>query len=213
MGKLTEVQQQLLDAGEYLPLMEEFYTIQGEGYNTGQAAFFIRLGGCDVGCHWCDVKESWDASLHPLTPIFDIVNKANSFPAKAVVITGGEPLLYNLEPLCSMLHEQGIRIFIETSGAYPVSGSFDWICVSPKKFKNPRPDMLAIADELKVIVFNKQDFDWAEQHAPLLKTNCLQYLQPEWSKSTVLMPEIVEFVKMNPQWKISLQTHKYMHIP
>ena len=213
MGKLTEVQQQLLDSGEHLPLMEEFYTIQGEGYNTGQAAYFIRLGGCDVGCHWCDVKESWDASLHPLTPIRDIVDKANSFPSKAVVITGGEPLLYNLEPLCSMLHEQGIRIFLETSGAYPVSGSFDWICVSPKKFKNPRPDMLAIADELKVIVFNKQDFDWAEQHAPLLKTNCLQYLQPEWSKSTVLMPEIVEFVKMNPQWKISLQTHKYMHIP
>ena len=213
MGKLTEVQQQLLDSGEHLPLMEEFYTIQGEGFNTGQAAYFIRLGGCDVGCHWCDVKESWDASLHPLTPIRNIVDKANSFPAKAVVITGGEPLLYNLEPLCSMLHEQGIRIFLETSGAYPVSGSFDWICVSPKKFKSPRKDMLEIADELKVIVFNKQDFDWAEQHASFLKTNCLQYLQPEWSKSTVLMPEIVEFVKMNPQWKISLQTHKYMHIP
>ena len=213
MAKLTEAQQQLLDSGEHLPLMEEFYTIQGEGFNTGQAAYFIRLGGCDVGCHWCDVKESWDASLHPLTSIRDIVEKANSFPAKAVVITGGEPLLYNLEPLCSMLHEQGIRIFLETSGAYPVSGSFDWICVSPKKFKSPRKDMLAIADELKVIVFNKQDFDWAEQHASFLKTNCLQYLQPEWSKSTVLMPEIVEFVKMNPQWKISLQTHKYMHIP
>ena len=213
MGKLTEVQQQLLDSGEHLPLMEEFYTIQGEGFNTGQAAYFIRLGGCDVGCHWCDVKESWDASLHPLTSIREIVEKASSFPAKAVVITGGEPLLYNLEPLCSMLHEQGIRIFLETSGAYPVSGSFDWICVSPKKFKSPRKDMLEIADELKVIVFNKQDFDWAEQHASFLKTNCLQYLQPEWSKSTVLMPEIVEFVKMNPQWKISLQTHKYMHIP
>ncbi len=213
MGKLTEVQQQLLDSGEHLPLMEEFYTIQGEGFNTGQAAYFIRLGGCDVGCHWCDVKESWDASLHPLTPIRDIVDKASSFPAKAVVITGGEPLLYNLEPLCSMLHEQGIRIFLETSGAYPVSGSFDWICVSPKKFKNPRPDMLAIADELKVIVFNKQDFDWAEQHTTFLKSNCLQYLQPEWSKASILMPEIVEFVKMNPQWKISLQTHKYMHIP
>lgn len=213
MGKLTEVQQQLLDSGEHLPLMEEFYTIQGEGFNTGQAAYFIRLGGCDVGCHWCDVKESWDASLHPLTPIRDIVDKANSFPAKAVVITGGEPLLYNLEPLCSMLHEQGIRIFLETSGAYPVSGSFDWICLSPKKFKSPRKDMLAIADELKVIVFNKQDFDWAEQHTSFLKSNCLQYLQPEWSKASILMSEIVEFVKINPQWKISLQTHKYMHIP
>ena len=213
MGKLTEVQQQLLDSGEHLPLMEEFYTIQGEGFNTGQAAYFIRLGGCDVGCHWCDVKESWDASLHPLTPIRDIVDKASSFPAKAVVITGGEPLLYNLEPLCSMLHEQGIRIFLETSGAYPVSGSFDWICVSPKKFKSPRKDMLAIADELKVIVFNKQDFDWAEQHTSFLKSNCLQYLQPEWSKASILISEIVEFVKINPQWKISLQTHKYMHIP
>ena len=213
MGKLTEVQQQLLDSGEHLPLMEEFYTIQGEGFNTGQAAYFIRLGGCDVGCHWCDVKESWDASLHPLTPIRDIVDKASSFPAKAVVMTGGEPLLYNLEPLCSMLHEQGIRIFLETSGAYPVSGSFDWICVSPKKFKSPRKDMLAIADELKVIVFNKQDFDWAAEHTTFLKSNCLHYLQPEWSKASILMPEIVEFVKMNPQWKISLQTHKYMHIP
>ena len=213
MGKLTEVQQQLLDSGEHLPLMEEFYTIQGEGFNTGQAAYFIRLGGCDVGCHWCDVKESWDASLHPLTPIRDIVDKANSFPAKAVVITGGEPLLYNLEPLCSMLHEQGIRIFLETSGAYPVSGSFDWICVSPKKFKSPRKDMLAIADELKVIVFIKQDFDWAEQHTSFLKSNCLQYLQPEWSNASILISEIVEFVKINPQWKISLQTHKYMHIP
>ena len=213
MPQLTEEQQQLLDSGELLPLMEEFYTIQGEGFNTGQAAYFIRLGGCDVGCHWCDVKESWDASLHPLTPISEITNKAKLFPAKAVVITGGEPLLYNLEPLCSMLHQNGIKIFLETSGAYPVSGNFEWICVSPKKFKSPRKDMLEIADELKVIVFNKQDFSWAEQHASSLKNSCLQYLQPEWSKSVELMPEIVAYVKANPQWKISLQTHKYMHIP
>ncbi len=213
MANLTEEQNILLERGEALPLMEEFYTIQGEGFNTGQAAYFIRLGGCDVGCHWCDVKESWDASIHPLTSVKEIAEKASMYPAKAVVITGGEPLLYNLGPLCDTLKAQGIRIFLETSGAYPLSGSFDWICVSPKKFKGPRKDLLEQADELKVIVFNKQDFSWAEEHAVNIRSECKHYLQPEWSKASQLMPEIVEYVKSNPQWQISLQTHKYMHIP
>jgi organic radical activating enzyme len=213
MANLNEEQQAQLDKGESLPLMEEFYTIQGEGRNTGQAAYFIRLGGCDVGCHWCDVKESWDANIHPLTPIEKIVANAALYPAKAVVITGGEPLLYNLEPLTSLLRASGIRIFLETSGAYPMSGHFDWVCVSPKKFKGPRKDMLERADELKVIVFNQSDFDWAEGHAKEIRTDCLRYLQPEWSKAEKLTEVIVEYVKENPMWQISLQTHKYMHIP
>jgi organic radical activating enzyme len=213
MANLNEVQQAQLDKGESLPLMEEFYTIQGEGRNTGQAAYFIRLGGCDVGCHWCDVKESWDASIHPLTPIEQIVANAAAYPAKAVVITGGEPLLYNLEPLTSQLKAAGIRIFLETSGAYPISGHFDWVCVSPKKFKGPRKDMLERADELKVIVFNASDFQWAEEHAAFIRPDCLRYLQPEWSKAEKLTDVIVEYVKEQPRWQVSLQTHKYMHIP
>ncbi len=213
MANLTEAQQILLDNGNALPLMEDFYTIQGEGFNTGQAAYFIRLGGCDVGCHWCDVKESWDANLHPLTNIAEIVEKAALYPAKAVVITGGEPLIYNLAPLTLMLKNRGIRIFLETSGAYPLSGEFDWVCVSPKKFKAPRKDLLERADELKVIVFNKQDFNWANQHLQDINEKCIRYIQPEWSKASQLMSEIVEFVKENPRWMISLQTHKYMHIP
>ena len=193
--------------------MEAFYTIQGEGANTGTAAYFIRLGGCDVGCHWCDVKESWDAELHPLTPIEDILTVARSFPGKAVVVTGGEPLLYNLNPLTAQLHENGIQTFIETSGAYPISGYWDWVCLSPKKFKAPDPGVYAHADELKVIIFNKSDFLWAEEHAAKVGAHTRLYLQPEWSKANQLMPLIVEYVKSNPQWRVSLQTHKYMDIP
>ncbi|MDX5348103.1 MAG: 7-carboxy-7-deazaguanine synthase QueE [Hymenobacteraceae bacterium] len=193
--------------------MEEFYTIQGEGYHSGKAAYFIRLGGCDVGCHWCDVKESWDASLHPLTETDKIVAEAAKHPGKAVVVTGGEPLIYNLDYLCSELQKRGIKTFIETSGAYPLSGSWDWICVSPKKFKAPRPEILPLAGELKVIVFNKSDFKWAEEHAAQVGPQTKLYLQPEWSKVNQLMPEIVEYVKNNPKWQVSLQTHKYMNIP
>lgn len=213
MPELSPEQQALLDAGLLLPVMEAFYTIQGEGFNTGQAAYFIRLGGCDVGCHWCDVKESWDAALHPLTAVEDIVARAEEHPAKAVVITGGEPLIYNLDELCSRLKAAGIRIFLETSGSWPPSGSFDWICVSPKKFKAPRPDMLEKAHELKVIVFNRSDFAWAEEHAARVNESCYLYLQPEWSRAEQLMPVLVDYVKMHPRWMISLQTHKYMHIP
>lgn len=204
---------QVPEDGSLLPLMEEFYTIQGEGYHTGKAAYFIRLGGCDVGCHWCDVKESWDATLHPLTTVETIVQNAQLYPAKTVVITGGEPLIYNLDLLTSRLKDEGIQTFIETSGAYPLSGKWDWICLSPKKFKAPRPEVLAVAGELKVIVFNKSDFLWAEEHAQMVGENCKLYLQPEWSKAHEITPSIIEYVKDNPKWNISLQTHKYLNIP
>jgi 7-carboxy-7-deazaguanine synthase len=205
--------QEVPEDGTLLPLMEEFYTIQGEGFHTGKAAYFIRLGGCDVGCHWCDVKESWDATLHPLTFSDTIVHNANKFPGKAVVVTGGEPLIYNLDYLTSRLNENGIKTFIETSGAYPLSGHWDWICLSPKKFKAPRKDVLPYANELKVIVFNKSDFAWAEEHALLVGENCKLYLQPEWSKSVEMTPLIIDYVMNNPRWEISLQTHKYLNIP
>lgn len=199
--------------GTLLPLMEEFYTIQGEGYNTGKAAYFIRLGGCDVGCHWCDVKESWNADLHPLTKTDKIVENASQHPGKAVVVTGGEPLIYNLDYLTGELHLKGIKTFIETSGAYPVSGNWDWICLSPKKFKAPLPQITLLAHELKVIVFNKSDFPWAEEHAKTVSPACKLYLQPEWSQTGKVTPLIIEYVKRNPQWEISLQTHKYLNIP
>ena len=199
--------------GKSLPLMEEFYTIQGEGFHTGKSAYFIRLGGCDVGCHWCDVKESWDSTIHPLTKVEDIVSKAKNFAAKSVVITGGEPLMYDLCLLTEMLKDNGITIFLETSGSWPISGSFDWICLSPKKFKKPLPGILQIANELKVIIQNKHDFIWAEEHASQMKENCFLYLQPEWSRAEKMLPEIIEYVKNHPKWMISLQTHKYMGIP
>ncbi len=210
---LSSMINQIPEDGTLLPLMEEFYTIQGEGYHTGKAAYFIRLGGCDVGCHWCDVKESWDANLHPLTPADQIIQNAERFPGKAVVITGGEPLIYQLDYLTAGLKQKGIQTFIETSGAYPLSGHWDWICLSPKKFKAPRPDITLFANELKVIVFNKSDFEWAEKHASMVNPNCKLYLQPEWSKSADMTPLIVEYVKNNPRWEISLQTHKFLNIP
>jgi organic radical activating enzyme len=204
---------QVPEDGTLLPLMEEFYTIQGEGYNTGKAAYFIRLGGCDVGCHWCDVKESWNADIHPLTHADQIVANAEKYPGKAVVITGGEPLIYNLDYLTSKLREKGIKTFIETSGAYPLSGTWDWICLSPKKFKAPLPGLASVAGELKVIVFNKSDFEFAEQHAKLVSEGCKLYLQPEWSKSKEMTPLIIDYVMANPKWEISLQTHKFLNIP
>ncbi len=205
--------QQVPEDGSLLPLMEEFYTIQGEGYHSGKAAYFIRLGGCDVGCHWCDVKESWDAELHPLTPADRIVENAAKYPGKAVVITGGEPLIYNLDYLTSELQKRGIKTFIETSGAYPLSGYWDWICLSPKKFKAPHLSVLPKAGELKVIVFNKSDFQWAEKYAEMVSPGCKLYLQPEWSKAAEVTPLIIDYVLQNPKWEISLQTHKYLNIP
>jgi 7-carboxy-7-deazaguanine synthase len=203
----------LLKAGKLLPLMEEFYTIQGEGFNTGKAAYFIRIGGCDVGCHWCDVKESWDANIHPLTPIEKIIENVIAYKASSVVVTGGEPLIYNLEALTDLLKKNNIETFIETSGAYALSGTWDWICLSPKKTMVPLKEVYQKAHELKVIVFNKHDFIWAEEQAALVNKNCYLYLQPEWSKHATVLPEMIEYVKKNPKWMISLQTHKYMNIP
>lgn len=193
--------------------MEEFYTIQGEGRNTGKAAYFIRIGGCDVGCHWCDVKESWDANVHPLTPVEKIISNVLAWKAGSVVVTGGEPLIYNLAELTRLLKEQKIETFIETSGAYELSGDWDWICLSPKKTMPPLPGIYEKAQELKVIVFNKHDFKWAEEQASKVSPDCYLYLQPEWSKHQDLLPEIIDYVKNNPRWMISLQTHKYMNIP
>jgi len=210
---LDTLQKQQLDKGEILPVMEMFYSIQGEGYNTGKAAFFIRIGGCDVGCHWCDVKESWDARLHPLTPVQKIVEEVQKYPAKAVVITGGEPLLYNLDSLCQRLKSLSISIFLETSGTCDLTGIFDWICVSPKSQLSPTKEMLQLADELKVIIHEETDFDFALSSLPFVKDKCLLYLQPEWSRHESMLPLITDFVMQNPRWMVSLQSHKYMKIP
>jgi 7-carboxy-7-deazaguanine synthase len=213
LSNLSDHQQRLLDEGRLLPVMEMFYSIQGEGYNTGKAAFFIRIGGCDVACNWCDVKESWDASVHPLTTTDVILENVLQYPATSVVITGGEPLMYNLDYLCGILKAHDINIFLETSGVYPLSGTFDWICVSPKLQVNPRRDMLQLADELKVIIFDEADFDWAEMNIPFVTQKCLLYLQPEWSRYQKMLPKIVDYILRNPRWMFSLQSHKFMNIP
>lgn len=203
----------LLRHGLVLPVMEEFYTLQGEGFNTGQAAYFIRIGGCDVGCRWCDVKESWNASQFPPSPVDPIVERAASFPAKAVVITGGEPMLYNLDYLCRELENRGIRRFLETSGSQPLSGTWDWVCMSPKKDSPPLNENALKASELKVIVHDDTDFNWAEENARTVSPDCQLYLQPEWSQRSTMMPKIIRYIQSHPRWKISLQSHKYMRIP
>jgi organic radical activating enzyme len=205
-----------MSAGENnnsLPVMEHFYTIQGEGCHQGRAAYFIRLGGCDVGCVWCDVKESWEAGKHPLFNIESLKLKVKETPAEMVVITGGEPLMHNLEELTAALQASGLKTHIETSGAYPLSGSWDWICLSPKKFKVPLPEILPLANELKVVVFNKSDFEWAEKYAALVSAECKLYLQPEWDKVAEMTPLIVDYIKANPKWELSLQVHKYINVP
>lgn len=202
-----------LTTGLDLPLMEAFYTLQGEGAHSGKAAYFIRLGGCDVGCVWCDVKESWDAAGHPVTPVSGIVAAALRYPARLAVITGGEPLLYNLNPLTAALHEHGFAVHLETSGAHPLSGAWDWICLSPKKFKAARTEVFDAADELKVVVYHPSDLVWAEEQARNVRESCRLFLQPEWSRSRRMLPEIIGFIKANPRWRISLQSHKYMEIP
>ena len=204
--------QALVDKGEMLPLMEEFYTIQGEGYHKGTAAYFIRVGGCDVGCHWCDVKESWNAATHPPTHVDQIVDNAARY-SDTIVVTGGEPLTWDMNPLTEKLKARGLKIHIETSGAYPLSGQWDWICLSPKKMKLPTPEVYQKAHELKVIVYNRHDFTFAEEQAAKVNENCILYLQPEWSKRDKMIPEIVAYVMKNPKWKVSLQTHKYLNIP
>lgn len=209
--KESEVKE-LVATGEMLPLMEEFYTIQGEGYHKGTAAYFIRIGGCDVGCHWCDVKESWNAKLHPPTSVEAIVENAVRY-SKTVVVTGGEPLTWDMTRLTALLKEKGAAIHIETSGAYPMTGIWDWICLSPKKIKLPTEEIYQVANELKVIVFNKHDLVFAEEQAAKVNSNCILYLQPEWSNREKMIPLIVDYVMQNPKWKVSLQTHKYLNIP
>ncbi len=196
-----------------LPVMEHFYTLQGEGFNTGTASYFIRLGGCNVGCHWCDVKESWDATAHPHYTVQQIASWVTTANATNVVITGGEPCMYNLTELTAELKLHNCTICIETSGAYPITGTIDWICVSPKKFKAPLPQTLALANELKVVVFNKHDFEWAIQNYALCNPACIGYLQPEWDKANEVHSLIIDFIKQNPKWRLSLQTHKYLNIP
>lgn len=211
--KTTENFREAVAQGLKLPLMEAFYTIQGEGAFTGQAAYFIRLAGCDVGCVWCDVKESWEESEYSVVSVDDIVKNAARQPSKFVVITGGEPCMHNLDYLCSELHARGFKIHIETSGAHPLRGDINWVCLSPKKFKAPLTEVCDLADELKVVIFHKSDFEWAEKYAGKVPEKCRLFLQPEWSKANRMMPLIIDYVKENPEWCISLQTHKYMNIP
>lgn len=196
-----------------LPVMEDFYTIQGEGFHQGSAAYFIRLAGCDVGCVWCDVKESWNANAHPKVSLKEISAKAKASGSSIAVVTGGEPTMHNLENLTDSLHEAGLNTHIETSGAYKLTGEWDWVCFSPKKFKGPDESIYPFASELKVVVFNKSDFEWAEDFAAKVNDRCHLYLQPEWSKEKEMLPLIIDYIKANPQWKISLQVHKYMNIP
>ncbi len=197
----------------HIKVMESFYTIQGEGFHQGKAAYFIRLAGCDVGCVWCDVKESWNADNHPSVPIEKIVRDAASYPGRIAVVTGGEPLMHDCRNLTNALHEAGFTTNIETSGSSPLSGEWDWICLSPKKFKAPLPEIMPLANELKIIVFNKSDFQWAEKHADQVSNNCKLYLQPEWEKAATVTPLIVEYIKENPRWELSLQIHKYINVP
>ena len=198
---------------DVLPLMEDFYTIQGEGAFQGSAAYFVRLGGCDVGCVWCDVKESWDAGAHPLVSIAAIADRAAATRTNIVVVTGGEPLMHNLDDLTHALHARHLRAHIETSGVYPMSGDWDWVCFSPKKFKEPDPSVFAVAHELKVVIYHKSDIEWASGFVSRLDPSCQLFLQPEWSRRDEVLPLIIDFVKDNPQWQVSLQIHKYMNIP
>jgi 7-carboxy-7-deazaguanine synthase len=209
---LSKEIQSEVEKGTMLPLMEEFYTIQGEGFHTGTAAYFIRIGGCDLGCHWCDVKESWNAALHPPTAVDIIVANASKY-SETVVVTGGEPLTWDMTALTEKLKNNGKKVHIETSGAYPLSGKWDWICLSPKKNKLPTQTVYDKANELKVIIHNKHDFVFAEEQAEKVNQNAILFLQPEWSKKEEMTPQIVDYVMNNPKWRVSLQTHKYLNIP
>lgn len=199
--------------GKVLPLVEQFYTLQGEGFHTGKAAYFIRIGGCDIGCRWCDSKISWSPGIHKLVSVEEILENVLNTPARAVVVTGGEPSLYNLNPLCNLLKEHNIQTFIETSGAYPLTGIWDWICLSPKRNVHPDESMYKRADELKVIVYEDEDISWGEQCAKRVSADCLLFLQPEWSRFKVNIDKIVDYAKNYPRWMVSLQAHKFMKIP
>jgi len=209
---LSEQQKTEMDEGMLLPVMEHFYTLQGEGAHSGKAAYFIRLGGCDVGCHWCDVKDSWDADRHPLTDMKELSATAAKI-ADLVVITGGEPTLWNLDFITRKLKEFGVRTHIETSGAHPLTGDFDWITLSPKKLAHPQSEIIEKANELKCIIYNHDDFRFAEKYAAKVRKDCLLFLQPEWSRRDKMTPAIIDYVKENPKWRICIQTHKYLDIP
>ena len=202
-----------LEEGTVLPLMEAFYTIQGEGFYTGSSAYFLRIGGCDVGCHWCDVKESWDVETHPTTKVEEMILPILEYPSDTVVVTGGEPLMWNMFYLTQSLKVNGLKTHLETSGSHKLSGEWDWICLSPKKFQKPLETIKPLADELKIIVKNKSDFMWAEEQRVGVSEKCKLYLQPEWSNKEDMIPLIIDYVMANPEWQISLQTHKYLHIP
>ncbi|MDA9663611.1 7-carboxy-7-deazaguanine synthase QueE [bacterium] len=202
-----------LEKGTILPLMEAFYTIQGEGFYTGNTAYFLRIGGCDVGCHWCDVKESWNADLHPPTKVQDIVSPILNYPTDTVVVTGGEPLMWDMDFLTNSLKNNGLKTHLETSGSHRLTGVWDWICLSPKKFQKPLDNIKPKVDELKIIIKNKFDFKWAEEQKVNVSNKCLLYLQPEWSSKEEMIPLIIDYVMKNPEWKISIQTHKYLQIP
>jgi len=195
------------------PIVEHFYTLQGEGYFSGQAAYFIRIAGCDVGCVWCDVKESWEEEGHPMMTIDELLRVMAPYPGKIVVITGGEPTMHNLEPLTSALQNAGYRTHIETSGTHPLTGKWDWITLSPKKFKAPLPEIFTLAHELKVIVYHASDLAWAQNFQDQYNLTCKLYLQPEWSKKDIMTPLIIDYIQQHPQWQLSLQTHKYINIP
>jgi len=210
---MNEKEKYHLEQGKKLPIMEDFFTIQGEGFFAGTPAYFIRIGGCDVGCHWCDVKESWDFNAHRLVSIDNIINNLKQFNVNTVVITGGEPLIYNLDLLCNQLQQSSYQLHLETSGAYSLSGKWNWICLSPKKNQPPLEEVVKKSDELKVIIHNNDDFKWAEKYAQQVRKNCRLYLQPEWSKKEQMMPKIVAYTQSNPKWTVSLQIHKYMGIP
>jgi organic radical activating enzyme len=211
--KRTESDIELLENGHKLPVMEEFYTLQGEGFNTGKAAYFVRIGGCDVGCAWCDSKESWNAKLFPPVPVEEVVQRAADTPARTVVVTGGEPSLYPLDIFTRALKQKEVITMVETSGAHPLTGVWDWICLSPKKNAPPQKEIYSRAHELKVVIQKKADLAWAEKNAALVKASCHLFLQPEWSVAKTIMPLLTNYVMQHPQWRISLQSHKYMGIP
>ncbi|MCL6523220.1 MAG: 7-carboxy-7-deazaguanine synthase QueE [Thermoflavifilum sp.] len=193
--------------------METFYSLQGEGHHQGKAAYFIRLAGCDVGCVWCDVKESWQLTSYPVKTAEELAQEASQHPARLAIVTGGEPTLYDLSALCEALHQQGFRVHLETSGAHAIIGAFDWICLSPKKFKPPLPQVCQQADELKVVIYHRSDFAWAERYAAQVNAQCRLFLQPEWSRRTLITPQIISYIQDHPQWELSLQLHKYVEIP
>ena len=200
------------DKGMYIPVVEEFYSLQGEGYHTGKAAYFVRVGGCEVGCSFCDEMRAWNADKYPKLDVDDIVARAAKVPARAVVVTGGEPMLYNMDYLCAKMHERGISCFLETSGSEPLSGAWEWICLSPKYGAAPKPEMLAKANELKVVIGCEEDFAWAEENAKKVSGNCLLFLQPDWNRCNAIIGRLVQYILDNPKWRMSLQTHKYMQI-